>query len=161
MAANVTKNKQTPDIIFFTQRNKNGNTLIWKLSRQHDVIRKVVLLSNGFKENVAHSAHSKFSPWNELTADLKTVSKHLQAVVLLVKRIDYTMRIKHSAQYGVHFTRNSIRRMMTLKINRQFRRKGGRKGRDCEDGSDKDVGACLCWKEIIFVERGLNFSGYS
>ena len=45
------KNEQTPNLNFFTQRNKNGNSLIWKLSREHNVIRKAVLLSNGFKDD--------------------------------------------------------------------------------------------------------------
>ena len=45
------ENKQTPNLKFFTKRNKNGNSLIWKLLRHHDVIRKAVLLSNGFKDD--------------------------------------------------------------------------------------------------------------
>ena len=60
---------------------------------QYDVIGKAVLLSNGFKENVANSAHSEFNPLNKLTADFKTVPKQLQSHIDIKSNFEYTLRI--------------------------------------------------------------------
>lgn len=73
-----------------------------KLSRQYDVIRKVMFLSKVFEKNVAHSADSKSIPWIQGPRTLKlflnkgkaiTISNVILASPSFFKRTDYTVRI--------------------------------------------------------------------